>query len=1378
MAVSLLYQRGVLIILLLSLFFAKSYGQSISKYAVSGSPGTYTLISGATIPTGSGTGENRTFAGIPIGFDFWYMGQRYTTVSASMKGWFTFGSTINGVEATNNLAAGGTRPLVAPLWDNIARIPGILTIIASGTFSYSSAGAPGSRRLTLQWNLMRWDLNAPTTLTIGGDVISLQAILYEGSGNIEFIYKPESQAVNNGSASAGITAAGTGSGNYISLSSIANTSASPPYSTTSETSTINTKPATVRSILFTPEKANAPTNLNFTEVGTSAIRLNWIDNSADELGFAIYRSTDNINFTYVGQTAANTTTFSNTGLAANTTYYYAVYAFRESLSNPVSKSQAANCQTFSLANIPSGNIIANYKFNGNANDYYGLSNGTLQGAPTVTINRFGIAGAAYHFNGSSQYVSTSTSYLNPSVFTISIWFRATVAGGKLIGLGSSVTGFSQSADRHIYMANDGKVFFGTKPNTYKTISSTSSYADGNWHMATATMSSAGIVLYIDGVQVASDATTTSGESYTGYWRIGYDNIDGWPSTPTNRYFTGDLDDVYIYSRALNASEVLALYNSGDGVTNNGPVCAGTTLTLMANTLTGATYAWTGPNGFTSISQNPTLAYSDAAKGTYTVTVTRNGCSATASTLVSSIGEGRWTGNVNANWSTADNWCNGIVPTAAVNVSIPSAGVVNDPVLITNGIANNIDVQTNRTLVVGSGGDLQIAGAITNNGAIVATAGKVTFNGTVAQTIPHNVFSTNTILNLELNNPAGVTLNGALRLTGNLTATAGVFNANGFLTLASSEALTAQVAPILNNASIQGQLKVERFVRGGAMNPYRTNRMLSSPVYDNTTVFTNSGTRSAKFSQLIDDIIVTGSSGAVNGFDASSNNQPSAWTYTSGFIPIANITTPVSAGFGMYVYFRGNRNNFIQKITTPYIDPEDTVVDFDGVLNQGDISLTLDAGNHFLGNPYAATIDWESASWGADKGFFSTALWIWNPATRSYATYSNGVGTLGGSRYIASGQSFFAQSSASGVIKFKESIKAVAQQPPVLLMSIGKRDLEAVNGVNSEVAEVSNSLLRINIKPIGSYGEDEAVIVFKEDADANYTPNDALHIDGEVVNVSSVVDNRRLAINFLPAPTNNFLEIPLNVSAAATGSYSFRFSLEQYYLGHTLQLKDNYLQKIIPIVSGSTSNFNIDKTQASSYGAGRFSIIVTPPAVLPIVLLSFTAKKQNEGVLLSWVTASEVNHKSFKLYRAGHDGSYILLQDFLSREGGRYTYLDAVPLPGFNFYKLVQVDLDGTETEIDPISVDFNTENLHAVKVYPNPVNDKFIVKMEGVFAEKCRLVLYDLTGRILKQHEVSKIDLAKGYEVDVLEITKGLFFIKVEEIGTSKIVGAYKIVKH
>jgi gliding motility-associated-like protein len=70
------------------------------------------------------------------------------------------------------------------------------------------------------------------------------------------------------------------------------------------------------------------------------------------------------------------------------------------------------------------------------------------------------------------------------------------------------------------------------------------------------------------------------------------------------------------------------------VTSNSPVCVGSTLNLQTPTVVGATYAWTGPNGFTSSAQNPSISNVTAADaGGYSVALTVAGCTGPASASV-------------------------------------------------------------------------------------------------------------------------------------------------------------------------------------------------------------------------------------------------------------------------------------------------------------------------------------------------------------------------------------------------------------------------------------------------------------------------------------------------------------------------------------------------------------------------------------------------------------------------------------------------------------------------------------------------------------------------------------------------------------------------
>ena len=200
----------------------------------------------------------------------------------------------------------------------------------------------------------------------------------------------------------------------------------------------------------------------------------------------------------------------------------------------------------------------------------------------------------------------------------------------LVGYGSSQTGASSSYDRHLYMSNAGALFYGIYPGAVKTISAPANYADGTWHHVVAeTSTTTGSALYVDGYLQAVDSTMTTSQAYgvNGYWRVAYDNLSGWTSEPSNYYFTGTLDDIAVYNTSLTPLQVYTLYGAGSL-----PACTGNPLTLQANTVAGATYSWTGPGGYTSAIQNPTVTATagSANAGTYVLTVTNaSGCTTTA-----------------------------------------------------------------------------------------------------------------------------------------------------------------------------------------------------------------------------------------------------------------------------------------------------------------------------------------------------------------------------------------------------------------------------------------------------------------------------------------------------------------------------------------------------------------------------------------------------------------------------------------------------------------------------------------------------------------------------------------------------------------------------
>jgi PKD repeat protein len=160
----------------------------------------------------------------------------------------------------------------------------------------------------------------------------------------------------------------------------------------------------------------------------------------------------------------------------------------------------------------------------------------------------------------SGYLTTPKAEKSPNNFTVESWVKTTTTdGGKIIGYGSSATGSSGSYDRQVYMGNDGKIFFGVYTGSTATVNSSKSYNDGAWHHVAATLSPSGMKLFVDGRLVGSRSDVTQGQDFTGYWRIGGDNLGGWPGDPNNDYLTGNIDEVAIYAAALSQDQLVAHY---------------------------------------------------------------------------------------------------------------------------------------------------------------------------------------------------------------------------------------------------------------------------------------------------------------------------------------------------------------------------------------------------------------------------------------------------------------------------------------------------------------------------------------------------------------------------------------------------------------------------------------------------------------------------------------------------------------------------------------------------------------------------------------------------------------------------------------------------
>lgn len=101
------------------------------------------------------------------------------------------------------------------------------------------------------------------------------------------------------------------------------------------------------------------------------------------------------------------------------------------------------------------------------------------------------------------------------------------------------------------------------------------------------------------------------------------------------------------------------------VSNNGPVCDGSPINFTATSEAGATYSWTGPNGYSSTQQNPTIPFASTSQsGTYSVTSKLNGCSSAPATQLVTVNPIVAPSVSIASSSSSNSFCSGTTATYA------------------------------------------------------------------------------------------------------------------------------------------------------------------------------------------------------------------------------------------------------------------------------------------------------------------------------------------------------------------------------------------------------------------------------------------------------------------------------------------------------------------------------------------------------------------------------------------------------------------------------------------------------------------------------------------------------------------------------------------
>ena len=415
-----------------------------------------------------------------IGFDFWFDGVRYTHFAVSGHGFVRLGKRVEGFffGSNNNLASSTNTPLLAPLWDS-------LCFGSNAAVHAKVVGSSPNRKLVVQWSGV--DLSWPVSGCTENEDDTFQLWLSERTGVIQFVYgEIDATQAPDGGYSIGLAAVGG--------ASFASVSTAPK--TVSYIAADNTQVDAIeeeRAYIFTPPVPAAPTNALISNITPTSFVLNWTDNASNEVGYAVYISTNNVNFTFYRQVSGNGITVAD--LEPSQTYYFRVYAVTSgALSTVLNASGTTIAPNPVFSTTTGGNWSDPGTWTGGVvpatNDAVVIRNGasvTVDTDATVHSLTVGLGNAA----------AATLQYENATARTLDIKSSVFIANNGLFRSAPTGTVITHSLRVRRDLTNNGTLDFSTNGNTAGAILA----LDGN---ADSTIGGSGAVTDVRTIRVEKD----------------------------------------------------------------------------------------------------------------------------------------------------------------------------------------------------------------------------------------------------------------------------------------------------------------------------------------------------------------------------------------------------------------------------------------------------------------------------------------------------------------------------------------------------------------------------------------------------------------------------------------------------------------------------------------------------------------------------------------------------------------------------------------------------------------------------------------------------------------------------------------------------------
>lgn len=218
------------------------------------------------------------------------------------------------------------------------------------------------------------------------------------------------------------------------------------------------------------------------------------------------------------------------------------------------------------------NLVSYFKLDessGTINSSKGTITGTVTGADYSQTGKINTCMGFVRTSSDHIVLSSDTSYRFTSAFSVSAWIKTSSTVGTdnqfvIFGMYNAAT--SPADGWNLAISQDGKAYFSALDSSGTSYSRFSDAVidDQEWHHVVAVWTGSVLQIYVDGIKSGSDVAMTNAPNYytTHVPCIGCLNTYG---SNYVHHFNGLIDEVGVWSRALDNKDVYDLYNSGEGL---------------------------------------------------------------------------------------------------------------------------------------------------------------------------------------------------------------------------------------------------------------------------------------------------------------------------------------------------------------------------------------------------------------------------------------------------------------------------------------------------------------------------------------------------------------------------------------------------------------------------------------------------------------------------------------------------------------------------------------------------------------------------------------------------------------------------------------------